>query len=86
MGFLVHKILWTHGAGVSISPNNLSRKNSLTLTKISAPLYLRRLVSLNLTLGSGIFSIEVCRMIYATQVVFGGILMACAQSFLMLRG
>ncbi|KDR80974.1 hypothetical protein GALMADRAFT_241553 [Galerina marginata CBS 339.88] len=44
-----------------------------------------RLVSINLSLGMGTYSLDVCRMIYTSQVVFGGMLMACIQSVLMLR-
>ncbi|KAF9485514.1 hypothetical protein BDN70DRAFT_591086 [Pholiota conissans] len=44
-----------------------------------------RLVSINLALEVGNFSTDVCRMLYVSQVVFGGTLMACIQALLMLR-
>ncbi|KAF8184402.1 hypothetical protein BJ912DRAFT_526439 [Pholiota molesta] len=44
-----------------------------------------RLVSLNLALIPGMLTPAECRMLYISQVVFGGTLMACIQALLMLR-
>ncbi|KAF8159236.1 hypothetical protein B0H34DRAFT_655556, partial [Crassisporium funariophilum] len=44
-----------------------------------------RLVSVNMSLTLGTFSTDICRMIYISQVICGGVLMACVQSLLMLR-
>lgn len=48
--------------------------------------YLRRLVSVNMSLILGACSVDICRRLYIYQVVFGGVLMACIQAVLMLRG
>jgi hypothetical protein len=48
--------------------------------------YLRRLVSINLTLTLNPLPVDVCRELYISQVAFGGILLGCIQAILMLRG
>ncbi|PPQ94707.1 hypothetical protein CVT25_009562 [Psilocybe cyanescens] len=63
----------------------LAQASKLTNVFTSASSSTRRLVSICLTVIDSQFSIEECRMIYATQVVCGGILMACIQAILMLR-
>ena len=47
---------------------------------------LRRLLSINLSLILEDLSVDVCRELYISQVVFGGVLFACIQAILMLRG
>jgi len=44
-----------------------------------------RLVSVNLSLTFDGLSVDICRELYISQVVFGGVLMACIQAVLMLR-
>ncbi|KAF8806838.1 hypothetical protein BYT27DRAFT_6610649 [Phlegmacium glaucopus] len=44
-----------------------------------------RLVSVNMSLILDTFSVDICRELYVSQVVAGGVLMACIQVVLMLR-
>jgi hypothetical protein len=50
--------------------------------------YLRWLLSVNLSLPVILdeLSVDLCRDLYIFQVVFGGLLLACIQAILMLRG
>ena len=50
------------------------------------PPYLRRLLSVNLSLVLDALSVDTCRDLYISQVAFGGLLLACIQAILMLRG
>jgi hypothetical protein len=50
------------------------------------PYDLRRMLSVNLSLIMDTLSVDMCRELHISQVVFGGVLLACIQAILMLRG
>lgn len=79
MGFSVHQIFRPVRSSVSC----FSRLYINPLITWGHP-YLRRLVSINLSLDT--LSVEICRNLYISQVIFCGILLACIQAVLMLRG
>ena len=82
MGFFVYKIL--RHAGSSVRHFSKSFINPLKLAHSYHDL--RRLQSINLSLMMDELSVDICQELYISQVVFGGVLLACIQAVLMLRG
>ncbi|KAF9038505.1 hypothetical protein BJ165DRAFT_1531593 [Panaeolus papilionaceus] len=86
--FLVWDIIITWGDEIEYiwpQPINSPTKWVFLFTKYFAFVAQIRLMTINMGLQLGTFSLEVCRQFYVYQVVTGGILMACVQSLLMLR-
>ena len=77
--------LFTRYFGLFVQLSVISLKSFINPLMWGHP-YLRRLLSVNLSLMMDGLSVDVCRDLYISQVVFGGILLACIQAILMLRG
>ena len=82
VGFSVYKILRLVGSSVG----HFSKSFINSLMCHPYDLTGRRLLSINLSLILEELSVDNCRELYISQVVFGGLLLACIQSILMLRG
>ena len=77
VGFSVYKILRSTCSSVGHFSKSFIN---------SHPYDLRRLLSVNLSLKMDALSVDMCRELHISQVVFAGVLLACIQAILMLRG